>query len=838
MQSNSIIFFVYAIQDEKAFQAIQTQLIPATQAEKIAIGSNQHIGIGKHKTTFLHESLEKAKVVVLLLSSHFLSQTSIVALLEQAHKGHQEGRLQLIPILLDHCLWKKTPIANLQFLPKDNTPICDHSNPTKIFKEVAKSILQAFQKQPLLEEEEGNLLALLPYPFSNTFAQHVFSKTQWATLKNQVVQTANFWKPKDASLLPTASTVSDKHIGGIAQTLLKVAITAFTNNDLANSLHILTLYFEKWQEPTVIQKIAAVFLRLELLQLQPRKAVLPILDRLDSLLEKMQLSNNVKAKVTLKLANDFNKLNLCLDKATIHAQKALAIFQETTTLDSLEVADCLETLGLIALEEGKWKQAVQYYEQTLQIRKKHLPIYHFQLAVLYWRISNPCTRLNLLEKAEKYLADALEIYSHLPLKQRNPKFLAALYTNLNFLYQTKGEYENALQIVLEAKDIKEQLYRANSLQLGSAYSDLAINYYFKSNYVKAIALFEKVLKIRMQNLGNQHPYTISTTSNLATSYRAKRLYDKAFPLFEQVQTFLQKQNHPDAFIFYAEIGKYHLALKDYKSAQHFFDLSLQQINIHFGEDTIDTAHYLHDVGRIYQQKKEYPTALELLETALELKKELLTDNHLFIANTLQCIGEIKVELKDYSTALELFQQVLSIRKEKLGRNNQKTAEILCYIADLHLQQENLEAAHTHYQDCLKIYKHLIDINQQIIVYAKIIHTHIQLSLLTTNDFQDTLYAFLHLLKMNNSTDNPSRTTAIEFFKQHHTFNEYLAEKILGLVAYKAEFQAFMQELDLLLPLPEFSVVENLEVLVAPPKASVNQSAKIKSLMEKIRKGVD
>lgn len=91
------------------------------------------------------------------------------------------------------------------------------------------------------------------------------------------------------------------------------------------------------------------------------------------------------------------------------------------------------------------------------------------------------------------------------------------------------------------------------------------------------------------------------------------------------------------------------------------------------------------------------------------------------------------------------------------------------------------------------------------------------------------------MKNHKSANNDFTDTIVGFFKQESTFNEELAKEILEIVPCKADFKSFMQHFGLLLP-PKKQAIEAKKFVIPVKKIPVNQAAKIKSLMERIRRG--
>jgi hypothetical protein len=60
--------------------------------------------------------------------------------MKKALEMRRQGVAWVIPIILDHCDWRSTPLGDLLACPQDGKPISDYPNPNKAFSEVTEEI--------------------------------------------------------------------------------------------------------------------------------------------------------------------------------------------------------------------------------------------------------------------------------------------------------------------------------------------------------------------------------------------------------------------------------------------------------------------------------------------------------------------------------------------------------------------------------------------------------------------------------------------------------------------------------------------------------------------------
>ncbi len=108
------IFIAYAPQDT----AIREELEKHLSNLNIQTHHDGKIEAGKVTDKTVEEYLQKANIILLLISSDFLSNDETYDVqLTQAIERHQNGEARVIPIICRYCFWKNSPFADLQPLP-------------------------------------------------------------------------------------------------------------------------------------------------------------------------------------------------------------------------------------------------------------------------------------------------------------------------------------------------------------------------------------------------------------------------------------------------------------------------------------------------------------------------------------------------------------------------------------------------------------------------------------------------------------------------------------------------------------------------------------------------
>jgi hypothetical protein len=140
------LFYSYAHEDEDLREALQTHLMILERQGLIEPWHDRAISAGTEWAGAIDEHLEKADVILLLVSANFLASDYIFDIeLKRAMEKHHANQARVIPIFIKPCDWSGTPFGKLQGLPKDTMPVTEWPNQDAAWTDVAKGIRRAVE---------------------------------------------------------------------------------------------------------------------------------------------------------------------------------------------------------------------------------------------------------------------------------------------------------------------------------------------------------------------------------------------------------------------------------------------------------------------------------------------------------------------------------------------------------------------------------------------------------------------------------------------------------------------------------------------------------------------
>jgi tetratricopeptide (TPR) repeat protein len=254
--------------------------------------------------------------------------------------------------------------------------------------------------------------------------------------------------------------------------------------------------------------------------------------------------------------------------------------------DSPELANSLEHLGLLYLNQGRYLEAEPLLQKVLTLRQQLLGSDHPDVA----------TSLN----------------------------------NLALLYKSQGRYSEAEPLYMRSLEIRERLLGANHPDVATSLNNLAALYESQCRYSEAEPLYVRSLDICERQLGADHPDVATSLNNLAELYRSQGRYSEAEPLYVRSLDICERQlgvDHPNVASSLNNLALLYFAQSRYREAEKLFLQSLEIKESQLGADHPDVASSLHNLAGLYLSQCRYAEAESLLTRSLALSKQNWGESH-------------------------------------------------------------------------------------------------------------------------------------------------------------------------------------------------------------------
>ena len=221
----------YAHKDQEMLEHLKTHLAPLQRQGRIILWSDTDLDPGDEWEKALHQHLESADIILLLISPDFIqSDYCYNTEMNRAIQLAKQGSTRVIPILLRPTLWQGLPLDTFQIV--NMKPVVEWSDQDQAWNHIARQIDQVVDKHfsekppispPLIHPmQKGHRTARLT---SNTqllkswlvvsLTLGVIAMTIIASLENTITSlksTTSFLENTITSLKSTASPIENTNI--------------------------------------------------------------------------------------------------------------------------------------------------------------------------------------------------------------------------------------------------------------------------------------------------------------------------------------------------------------------------------------------------------------------------------------------------------------------------------------------------------------------------------------------------------------------------------------------------------------------------------------------------
>ena len=338
---------------------------------------------------------------------------------------------------------------------------------------------------------------------------------------------------------------------------------------------------------------------------------------------------------------------------------------------------CLKLLGNYFLYLGNYRQAIDFYQKSLEIAREIND--RTGEGVVLGNLGNAYYNLGEYQRTLAFHRQSLEIARE--IGNRTGEGIAL--GNLGLAYQNLGEYQQAIAFHEQSLEIRREI--GNRRAQGSALGNLGIVYQDLGEYRRAIFYHEQYLEIARE-IGDRRGEG-NALGNLGIAYKQLGECRRAIAFYEQALVISReigdRRGEGNAF---GNLGIAHKELGEYRRAITFFEQALaisREIGDRRGEGSD-----LGNLGIAHQELGEYRRAIAFYEQALAISREI--GDRMGEGSDLGNLGNTQVKLKQYDKALKNLQASLTIFREI--QSPESEARVLKMFAKLYLKTARLDEA--------------------------------------------------------------------------------------------------------------------------------------------------
>ncbi len=370
----------------------------------------------------------------------------------------------------------------------------------------------------------------------------------------------------------------------------------------------------------------------------------------------------------------------------------------------------LNLLGSYFWRNGQYNQALDYYQQSLNIRETLGNDYDIVNSLI--NIGNTYQNMGRFDQAVEYQTKALRMSAN--WENQLPK--AQIMNYIGNIYWRKSLYDSALVYYNKSLGIYEDL--GNVLKTASLNDNIGNTFKMNSQFDSAMIYYNKALAIRKKaNTKSDIAYSLS---NIGSIYWQSAKYPQALDCYLQALTIRNEiGNKTDIAKSLNNIGLIYKELSEFDKAIEYEKEALE-IYQTIGNKTL-TASTLNQIGNAYRASDNMELALDNHMQALRLHQETGDENS--IAASSNNIGLIYRDLGQYEKAISFFIDAISIYKK--SGNRQAMGLVLNNLGDTYARCEKNELSLKQYNEALDIFEAMKDKRSIAITAQNIGQLHLE-----------------------------------------------------------------------------------------------------------------
>lgn len=322
--------------------------------------------------------------------------------------------------------------------------------------------------------------------------------------------------------------------------------------------------------------------------------------------------------------------------------------------NSQEIADALNSIGIIHAQKGELEESWKYFQQSLE-RRLELGNKH-DIAGSYHNIGSAYQHKGELEQALDYYQQSLTLWKEIGNKQH----IARSLTNIGSVFRQKGMWKQALDYSEQCLSIREEI--GNKQDIAISLNNIGVIYREKGNLDQALACFERALAFA-EEIGNEQ-HIAQILNNIGRTFAEKGDLSQALEYHQQSRSLREKiGNRLDFAQSLAYIGAIYYSKGELERALKYYQQSLALHEEIGDKQTI--ASQLANIGVVYHQKGDLEQAINLLEQSLTLCEEI--GNHLLTVVTLFALISSFLDQGSIPSAQRCLKQLQQINEREQNR---------------------------------------------------------------------------------------------------------------------------------------------------------------------------
>jgi len=329
--------------------------------------------------------------------------------------------------------------------------------------------------------------------------------------------------------------------------------------------------------------------------------------------------------------------------------------------NSRRLAIVYSSLGNLYSQTADLKEALAFQKKALAIleNKKEedvqvdIRMVCTNRAIAYYYIGQIDSAIYFFQKSERLITK---------YEGEGSKKLGGVYGNLAAMYQSKGQYEDALKNLFEALALeKKDTTLAGKKGRARLYRNIAVMYNSIQEPNLALEYLDKAYALLVDIWGKEHPRMIAVYEVRPVIYAAQGKFNEAISDFLMVKTILEEEN----------------------------------------KEPKDLAQVYSNLSGVYHKVKNYETSEKYIYKAIEINKKIGGENYYRLASNYNNLAALFYGLGRQEESDECKKKAVKILRKTYGNKHPELASSYTSLANSMTEQGRFEEGLTYFQQAIK-----------------------------------------------------------------------------------------------------------------------------------------
>jgi tetratricopeptide (TPR) repeat protein len=292
-------------------------------------------------------------------------------------------------------------------------------------------------------------------------------------------------------------------------------------------------------------------------------------------------------------------------------------------------------------------------------------------------------------------------------KKRTMAFIEMCHDVVDDLQKIYNQFDAACALVVECKDVCEDIEGQDSLIFASELRVLAGIYQKLNRLADAETLLNRAMQILTLKFGRESLEISETLNNLALVLSAQDRIADAEALFRESILIKEREYGRDSLKVASLLKNLAYLLFEnfsdrYEEVESMYQEILRIEGIHVGPDSLEVGMTTNSLGLMYEKQGRFSDAERMFRESLRVRQLVLGHESLLVAKTMCNVAGLLVKMNRFADAEEFRKEVVRIKKMKLGCNSLEVAAALQLLASLYEKQDRLDDAQAAFKEALQI----------------------------------------------------------------------------------------------------------------------------------------